>query len=633
MKGARLMPNATKRTSIRARILRLSLISVAVTMISLSGMLITQVNYVGISAYKNEITALSAVYTDALNTEVSNVHMQIQSAAANDAINITSDIDELKTKLSDLAKTTSFKDFSIADQDGNTISNTNLSDREYFQNALTGKTYISSPVIRKTDSSLVIMVATPMPNGKILYGALDAAALSKGLSNSALGDGGNIYVVDKYGEVMASSDPSRFGSKLDLGFELTADNKEFGNNMYYNYEAIDDTDGWSIVIVGNMSNVKNTTCMCLIICIALGIGLCGLAITVSVKVSKQIVTPIITTTQRLKQLAKGDVTSDVQTYNRRDETEDLSKALNTVCCELGQYIQNIVITANEMAEGNFTYEHQMCYCGDFESISVSFARIHDMLKSTITQLKNTADSVKSGTEQIANGSQTLAEGTTCQATSADELSSMLNNISEAVQHTANSSDEASALSNKCAQLIQHQNEAMSNMLTAMDAIKEKSEAISNVIKIIEDIAFQTNILALNASIEAARAGAAGRGFAVVATEVGNLAAKSAESANTTRELIVSTLESVQTGATIADETAASQREVMQYSEQSAVLVKTIADDAEKQAEALKQATIGVENISQVIQANSATAEESAASCEELSAQANILDNEIAKLTA
>ena len=137
---------------------------------------------------------------------------------------------------------------------------------------------------------------------------------------------------------------------------------------------------------------------------------------------------------------------------------------------------------------------------------------------------------------------------------------------------------------------------MERMLEAMDQIEKQSEAISEVIKSIEDIAFQTNILALNAAIEAARAGEAGKGFAVVADEVRNLASKSAESANSTRELISSTINAVQNGSGIAKQTAET-----------------------------------LEQISQVIATNSATAEESAASCEELSAQSRLLQEQVGKL--
>ena len=235
-----------------------------------------------------------------------------------------------------------------------------------------------------------------------------------------------------------------------------------------------------------------------------------------------------------------------------------------------------------------------------------------------------------GSSQMANGSQVLADGTTKQANAIEELTATITDISKHVQLNAENAAKAEKLSSDVQNKVIFQNEEMTNMLNAMADIEDKSNEIGKIIKTIDDIAFQTNILALNAAVEAARAGAAGKGFAVVADEVRNLASKSAEAAKNTTNLISASIDAVNNGAAIANSTAESMKEVMEISKETNSLIINIATATNEQADAISQVTIGLDQISQVVQQNSATAEETAASCEELSGQSRLLKEQVAR---
>lgn len=233
----------------------------------------------------------------------------------------------------------------------------------------------------------------------------------------------------------------------------------------------------------------------------------------------------------------------------------------------------------------------------------------------LTSINTAADQVASGSKQVSDSSIALSQGATEQASLVEELTASLEEISSQTKLNAQNANEANKLAADSKNSALQGNEQMKDMLAAMREINDASSNISKIIKVIDEIAFQTNILALNAAVEAARAGQHGKGFAVVAEEVRNLAARSANAAKETTDMIEGSIDKVQEGTRIADQTAAALQSIVGDIEKVANLVGDIAMASTEQAAAITQINQGISQVSQVIQTNSATSEESAAASE------------------
>ncbi len=243
-------------------------------------------------------------------------------------------------------------------------------------------------------------------------------------------------------------------------------------------------------------------------------------------------------------------------------------------------------------------------------------------RSTLGDIKEAAYQVTTSSSQVASASEALAQGSTEQASAIEEITASIDDVADKTKQNASQANVAAEMMSKTIVEVQKGNEEMQRMVMAMLEINDASENISKIIKVIDDIAFQTNILALNAAVEAARAGDAGKGFAVVAEEVRNLAAKSSAAAAETAEMIQDSMKKVEVGTTIANTTAVTLDEVTEVVKKSEGIVTQIAEASNYQATAIAQIDRAIEQVSQVVQTNSATSEECAAASVELSNQAS-----------
>ena len=323
-----------------------------------------------------------------------------------------------------------------------------------------------------------------------------------------------------------------------------------------------------------------------------------------------------------KEVAKGNFDVEIH-YPNQDEIGELSYSISEVIGRSKKIVFDLRDRLEAMAGGNFTENlENEDYIGDYAPLLESLKNIQSDMNKTLQEVHSSSVQVLRSAEQVNTGAQSLSQGATEQASSIEELSANMQDISHSIQASTKTAGEAFKLQGEAGTAVLQSNEKMEEMRKAMNDITAKSNEISKIIKTIDDIAFQTNILSLNAAIEAARAGAAGKGFAVVADEVGNLAQKSAKAAQNTGLLIEETIEAVEKGARITEETAESLHSVSKSTEEVNTLIEQISSASDKDLKGITSLNQGLQQISSVVQANSATAEQSAAASEELTGQAN-----------
>lgn len=517
----------------------------------------------------------------------------------------------------------------------------------YGQVLAEGASIVTEPYENSSTGEMVASIVTPVFDASGNMTGVAALDLSLGavidmMEEQTLGDTGFLLLMTEAGTIMFADDESLLQASLQ-DIDITEAVKqgfsagEYGSYTYRfagskNYGYMNQTGESKWVVLSGMPSLEYN--MDLYKVVGSTVLLFAVIIAVMCVIISQIAMGIVRPIHQLHdvadRIAKGelDVVLDVSSD---DEIGAVADSIDKTVVRLKDYIKyidEIAEVLGEIAQGNLLYTLKQDYAGEFGKIKAALENISRTLTKTIRGISSTAEQVTGGADQIAQAAQGLAEGATSQAAAVEELLATVTDISDRVRGNAEYAADAANGADGVKKNIEFCNEEMSQLVNAMKEIDECSNAISAIIASIEEIADQTNLLSLNASIEAARAGEMGKGFAVVANEVGNLAQESVSAVQKSTDLIQNSMNAVQRGMELVNETAMRLSESVDGVVGLTDKMNEVSSAAHGQMESLNEVEQGIYQISSVVSDNSAMAEESAASSEELSAQAATLNEMI-----
>ena len=638
--------------SIKSKI-QISMLSVVLAGSVLIGLITALLNASGIDDVMTKtLGPATQMAADAVEWKMGNYWTALQGAAASDIFRESEpDAPELIPVRDDIATRNGFLYTGKMDENGVSSTGDSYAGEDYFQQCKSSMEPCISSIMNDGQQMIFLLEVPVINDGRfdgVVYGAISADFLSDIVINLSMGSSGVAYVLDNRGNVIGHRDASvvEEGSNMieaaktdSSAADVAAVNQRmiegetgfgeyqfYGDNKLVGFAPIGGNQEWSIAIEASQREFKSTLDRSILLTILVVVFVVIATFPVAVWVGRSISRPIQFCAARLEKLADGDLQTPAPAVSSRDETARLTKALDATILRLNDVVQDVSHHLGKMAQGDFRENITSTYWGDFSAIEQSIRSIHSSLKETLYQISQSAGTLASSAVQVSDGAKSLSQGAAEQASAIQEISATAAGIAKSAGETVSAASEAEHFVARADAQLGVSVDFVKEMNTAMEKISRTSEEISRIIGTIENIAFQTNILALNASVEAARAGGDGKGFAVVADEVRELAAKSDEAAKATKELIEGSIAAVSEGSQAVVKVTESLDKTSSIAENVAIKMGTVAEALEHQNIAISQITEGIGQVSSVIQNTSDTSEQSAATAQKLSEQSGLMNS-------
>ena len=594
----------------------------AILLMSLMGSVAYSLSYqTQMQMVQTDVNRASALASENLSNQLQN-YMNVTSIAGTDSIirDSSASISDKEACIDRYVQTYGFTSGNLLDQNAVSLfDGTDFSDRDYVQRALTGEVCVSDITLSRYTGTYGVSIAAPVQSASgditgVIYFRIDNDFMTSIVENLKISRNSSACIVDANNQIIAHENP-----------ELIMTEAAASNDGICASVPVNNTNGWTLVITAPESDFTGAMTTMIRQFVIWDIIAVIAALIIAMLFANSMSKSVLTVKNAMLSISQGDLSCSLTKTKRKDELG----VLQNTAASLVEMLQHIIGEANQIlgsiAHFDLTTGEMNSYPGAFNSLADSVNAIRQMLTRMIIDIQSSSANVKSGSSQLAEATQLLSEGTVSQTSSIEKLVMDMNNVVDSINQNSENGNLINERLNTLDTKIQDSSQQMEHLLRIVDQIEEMSSDIQKIVGTIDSIAFQTNILALNASVEAARAGENGRGFAVVAEEVSSLASRSSDASKKTGELIEKCITGIAQAKESADVTASALESIVTYSAEIARSFDSISEATREEARKANSIRMEINNISDVVQSNSSTAQETAASTEALSQQAQTLE--------